>query len=73
MQVPYVIAFTKADRIKPLKVEAQVKAFKEELLKYWNDVPPFFITSANTKMGQEEMLEFFETVNAQYVVPNGKE
>jgi GTP-binding protein len=72
MQVPYVIAFTKADRLKPSKVETQVNAFKEELLKYWNDLPQLFITSANTKMGQEEMLEFFETVNAQYVVPNGE-
>ncbi|MFK7809450.1 MAG: ribosome biogenesis GTP-binding protein YihA/YsxC [Saprospiraceae bacterium] len=70
MQIPYVIAFTKADRLKPNKLESSIEFFKEELLKYWNDLPQFFITSSNKKTGQEELLDFFEKINAQYVAPN---
>ncbi len=71
MQIPYIIAFTKADRLKPNKLEGQLELFREELLKYWNELPQMIVTSSNTKLGQEEIFEFFETVNETYVPNNG--
>lgn len=71
MQIPYVIAFTKADRLKPAKLDEQLTNFKEELLKYWNELPQMFITSSNTKEGQEEICEFFENTNKLYAPHNG--
>lgn len=65
MQVPFVIIFTKSDRLKPNILENNVKAFQEELLKYWNELPPHFITSSNTKGGREELLTFIEETNVQ--------
>ncbi len=72
MQIPYIIAFTKADRLKPNKLESQLEMFREELLKYWNELPQMIVTSSNTKLGQEEVFDFFESVNAQYVPHNGE-
>ena len=67
MQIPYIIAFTKADRLKPALIEKQVQTFSEEMHKYWNELPQMIVTSANTKMGQEEFYDFFDKVNAHYI------
>ena len=70
MQIPYVIAFTKADRIKTSKVQENITAFSEELLKYWNELPQMFITSSNNKTGADEIYAFLEKINAGFSVAN---
>lgn len=72
MQIPYIIAFTKADRLKPNKIDEKVAVFSEELLKYWNELPQMIITSSNEKKGKEEFYEFFEKINASFGVENDK-
>lgn len=63
MNVPFVIAFTKADRLKKNALNSNVQRFQNELLKYWNELPRQFITSSNTGLGREELYEFFEKTN----------
>ncbi|MEM1356621.1 MAG: ribosome biogenesis GTP-binding protein YihA/YsxC [Bacteroidota bacterium] len=58
--VPFVITFTKTDRKKARDL-AQVTAFKEQLLEYWEELPPIFLTSAVTTDGREDILTFLET------------
>ena len=65
-RVPYVIVYTKIDKKKPLQIEANIKAIQDELLQYWHELPQQFRTSANDKMGAEEILELVEKVNEQY-------
>jgi len=65
MNVPFVIVFTKADRSKPKKLEKNLKAIREELLQYWNELPPNFVTSASSGLGREEVLQFIGDTNAQ--------
>jgi len=65
-RVPYVIVYTKIDKKKPLQIEANIKAIQNELLQYWHELPQQFRTSANDKMGAEEILELVEKVNEQY-------
>lgn len=55
--VPFVITFTKTDRKKARDL-AQVAAFKEKLLAYWEELPPIFLTSAVTTDGREDILTF---------------
>ena len=58
MQVPFAIAFTKADRIGKSQLEANIAAFMDKLSETWDTLPDYFITSAEHRTGREEVLEF---------------
>lgn len=65
-RVPFVIVFTKNDKKKSSKNKNFLNDFKEEFLKYWNEMPQYFITSSKLKTGREEILEFIGSINEQY-------
>lgn len=64
-EVPFTIVFTKADKEKPGAVQRHVKEFFAEMLKTWQFLPQSFITSANTKQGREEILQFISDRNEE--------
>ena len=66
MQIPFVIVYTKTDRLKTNIKEKNLKAFQAEMHKYWNELPQQFITSSNKRIGKEEMVEFIENLNAEF-------
>lgn len=66
MQVPFVLVFTKTDRLKPDKLNRNIQEFRNELHKYWNEVPQHFVTSSTKRTGGEEILEFIESVNVNF-------
>ena len=61
--IPFSIAFTKADKLKPSEKIRNVEAYKTELLKTWEDLPETYITSAEKKEGGEEILSFIQKTN----------
>lgn len=64
-QVPFAIVFTKADKLGPNAGVAKVEAYKKELLKNWEELPPIFITSSEKSTGRDEILDFIEKINRQ--------
>ena len=63
-QVPFCIIFTKADKITPTKIEANVKAYQEALFANdWEEIPPYFVTSSSKGIGKDEVLEYIDTIN----------
>lgn len=62
-QVPFAIVFTKSDKEKPGVVQRNVTAFFEELKKTWQFLPQYFVTSAEKKLGREEVLTFIQKCN----------
>ncbi len=64
MQIPFVICYTKTDRVKPHKLEENLQAIRNELLKYWNELPQQFVTSSNNGIGRAEILSFIKAVNS---------
>jgi len=52
----FALVFTKSDKNKPLATERNVNSFMQELRKTWTEPPTFFITSALTKEGRDEIL-----------------
>lgn len=64
--IPFVIAFTKADKLSPTALQKSIQAFQDEMLKEWEELPPVFITSAETKAGREELLHFVSETNDLY-------
>ena len=63
MRIPFVIAYTKTDRLKKLQLESNLAEIRNGLLEYWNQLPQQFVTSSNKGWGREEILEFIEQVN----------
>ena len=57
------IVFTKADKLGPIAGKKMVAAYKEELSKLWEELPPIFITSSSDFRGREELLDYIESIN----------
>lgn len=62
-QVPFAIVFTKADKQSKLRTHANVNAYLEQLREQWEELPPYFITSALNGDGREELLAYIDAVN----------
>ena len=61
--IPFAIIFTKADKLKPQAIERNVASYKEALLEWWEEFPPYFVTSAQNKTGKEELTQYIEQTN----------
>ncbi len=64
-QIPFAIVFTKADKLGTGKTKQNVEAYKEFLLETWEELPPIFVTSAETKAGRDDVLGYIESINRQ--------
>lgn len=58
--IPFSIIFTKADKLSKTAAAKQIESNKRELLEYWEELPPVFVSSSETKMGREEILEHID-------------
>ncbi len=63
--IPFSIIFTKADKLKPKALENNINNYQAEMLEYWEEMPEFFITSASSGMGKDEVLEYIENINQE--------
>ena len=61
--VPFCIVFTKADKLTNAKIQANVAAYKRKLSETWEDLPPMFITSSESRLGREEVLDYIDMIN----------
>ncbi len=61
--VPFSIVFTKADKLKPNKLNENIEAYKQTLLETWEELPPIFVTSAETGLGCDELLAYIDSIN----------
>jgi len=62
-KVPFTIIFTKADKLKKTKLEDSIENYKTSLLKSWEEIPEYFVSSSTSKAGREEILEYIEKLN----------
>jgi GTP-binding protein len=63
-QIPFSIVFTKADKNKESVTAKNVTAFLLELSKFWEQLPTHFVSSALTKQGRKEILDFINELNS---------
>lgn len=61
--VPFSIIFTKADKLKKQQVLPAVKKYTDFLKESWEELPPYFITSSESQLGREEVLDYIESIN----------
>lgn len=63
--IPFSIIFTKADKLSAGKVKANVDAYVKRMLETWEEMPPYFVTSAEKGAGRDEVLDYIEHTNRQ--------
>ncbi|MBQ5983300.1 MAG: YihA family ribosome biogenesis GTP-binding protein [Prevotella sp.] len=63
--IPFTIVFTKADKLSKAKAQENTTLWMNELKETWEELPPYFITSAESKLGREEMLDYIEQINKE--------
>ena len=59
-QIPFALVFTKSDKLGKNRLAANIEFYKKELLKQWEQLPPVLVSSANTGLGREAILEFIQ-------------
>lgn len=64
-QIPFSIIFTKADKLKPNAINRHIEVYNNELLKTWEELPKYFVTSSTKSLGRDEVLQFIEETNLQ--------
>ncbi len=62
--VPFSIIFTKADKLTAGRAKSNALLWMKKLEYTWEELPPYFITSAEKKTGKEEVLDYIESINA---------
>lgn len=61
--VPFSLVFTKGDKVPKSKLNGNVMHYLNELRKQWDELPPHFITSSETKLGRDELLNYIDSIN----------
>lgn len=61
--IPFSIIFTKADKLKPMAIERNIEEYQKVVLETWEEFPPFFVTSSETALGKESVLEYIDKIN----------
>jgi GTP-binding protein len=61
--VPFSIIFTKADKLTGGKAKSQVNAYLKKLSEQWEELPPYFISSSEKKLGRNEILDYIDQIN----------
>ncbi|MGN0068200.1 MAG: ribosome biogenesis GTP-binding protein YihA/YsxC [Prevotella sp.] len=63
--IPFSIVFTKADKLGITKAQKQAREWMETLKETWEELPPYFITSAEKRFGRDELLDYIEQTTRQ--------
>jgi len=64
--IPFVIIFTKADKLGKVALNKQIEAYKSEMQKEWEELPETFVTSSEKKMGTQEIADYIEKLNPHF-------
>lgn len=61
--IPFVLVFTKTDKISVSKLKENIEHYQDKLLETWESLPPIFLTSSEHRKGRDELLDYIEEVN----------
>ena len=62
-QIPFSIVFTKEDKLKRMQLDKNLKVYQKTLYAEWQELPRFFIASAVTVKGKEDILAYISETN----------
>jgi len=61
--IPFSIIFTKADKLTSGVLKDHVNRYLNKLREEWEELPPYFVTSAENKLGRMDILDYIENIN----------
>ncbi len=61
--LPFVIIFTKSDKISKVQLDKNIHDYKKSMLQEWETMPLYFVSSATKRIGREEILNYIEDLN----------
>ena len=64
--IPFVMVFTKLDKLKKGEWETKFKKYEAKMLEVWEALPKVFATSSDSGKGLEELLDFVEDTNVHF-------
>lgn len=62
-ELPFVLVFTKSDKLSKAKKQHNIKHYQEVLLSEWEELPLSIISSSVQKLGQVELLQLIKELN----------
>lgn len=62
-RIPFIIVFTKIDKLSSSNWNKNLTTYKKELLKNWEELPPMISTSSANGFGRDEILQTVEKTN----------
>lgn len=63
--IPFVMVFTKIDKLSSTQLQKNQAIYRKEMLAYWEELPPVFLTSAMSSVGKEAVLDYIEKILLQ--------
>lgn len=61
--IPFSIIFTKSDKLKEKEIKRNTSNYLKRLEEDWEEVPKYFITSSEKKIGKDELLNYIDEIN----------
>lgn len=68
--IPFMLVFTKADKLSQAGSAANIRKFRQALSQWFEEVPPHFLTSAETGGGGESLLATIDEINGTFEQPS---
>ena len=63
--VPFAIVFTETDKLSGGKASQNIANYKKKLQETWEELPPMFLTSSESRQGRDELLDYIDSINQQ--------
>lgn len=66
--IPFSLVFTKADKIGKSQRQKSIARFRRKMLEKWEEMPVQFLTSAEERIGRDEVLSYISSINLKLEV-----
>lgn len=64
--IPFVIVFTKADKVSTSKAMSNIQKMKNRLCETWEELPLMIKSSSLSRLGKDQILDYIEEINQQF-------
>ena len=64
--VPFILIFTKCDKLKKSEINQKIKVYSEEIKRNWETSPQIIVSSAKNKIGLDDILKFIDQSNEKF-------
>lgn len=61
------MVFTKTDKLSFGELQKNLTVYKNQMLKFWEELPPIFVTSSVSKDGREDVLNNIKNINKLFL------